>query len=191
LAMNRDECYRTLGVSAKASHAEIKHAFRKLAMQYSPDRHPENEDALAKYRQIVEAYRTLSDPDEKRRRELEAAEEKPKVRGFKSFGDMFTAYRDLDDVRCEVRLKGREARNGCDRLVRIGRFRICAQCHGRGGESPCKECGGAGRIKEEVEVQLRIPAGIKDGALLRLPEEGDLEEERGRRGDVYCRIRVE
>ncbi|NOZ22324.1 MAG: J domain-containing protein [Planctomycetes bacterium] len=189
--MNRDECYRALGVSPGASHVEIKHAFRRLAMQHSPDRHPDDEEALAKYRRIVEAYRTLSDPDEQRRRELELAEEKPKVRGFKSFEDMFTAYTDPGEVRCEIRLKRRDVRSGCDRLVQIRRFRVCAACHGRSGESPCKQCGGAGKIEEDVEVKLRIPAGIKDGALLRLPGEGDLREEDGRREDVYCRIKVE
>ncbi|MEW6357302.1 MAG: DnaJ domain-containing protein [Planctomycetota bacterium] len=189
--MNRDECYRVLGVSRKASHSEIKHAFRMLAMQYSPDRHPGEEEIIAKYRRLVEAYRTLSDPTEIHRREQETAEEKPKVRGFKSFNDMFTAYREADDVRCEVQLKPREARNGCVRLVRIHRFQVCADCRGRGGESPCRRCGGAGKMEEEVNAKIQIPAGIKDGALLRLAGEGDLEEEGGRRADVYCRVKVE
>jgi len=189
--MDTDECYSILGVSSEASHAEIKRAFRKLALRYSPDRHPGNEAAVAKYRRIVAAYQTLSDPEERQRRGIEAAQEKPRVRGFKSFKDVFTALGEPEKVRCEIGITAKEARRGCERTIRFMRFDVCEACHGEGGETPCKDCGGAGKIWKEVEVRLRAPPGIQDGALLRLPGEGDLREERGRRGDVYCRIRVQ
>lgn len=54
--------YSILGVAEGASHADIKHAFRKLAMKYHPDRNPGNEErAGKKFKEVNEAYAVLSD----------------------------------------------------------------------------------------------------------------------------------
>ena len=189
--MDKDECLRALGVSSGASHAEIKRAFRKLALQYSPDRRAGDEAVLARYRTILEAYQTLNKLEHPFKGESDTAEDRPRLRSFKSFTDVFTAFDEPSEVRCEVEITAEEVASGCEKMVRLHRFRSCERCHGRGGESPCRKCGGAGRIWEEVDVRLKVPARVGDGALLRLPGEGDLKEENGRRGDVYCRIRVE
>lgn len=57
--------YETLGVSKTASDAEIKSAYRKLAMQYHPDRNKDNKEAEAKFKEINEAYEVLSNPQKK------------------------------------------------------------------------------------------------------------------------------
>ena len=57
--------YKILGVEPNAGPAEIKKSFRQLAMLYHPDRHEEDEPAMAKFMEIHEAYDTLTDPDKK------------------------------------------------------------------------------------------------------------------------------
>jgi len=63
--MSKKDYYSTLGVSKGASTAEIKKAYRKLAMKYHPDRNPDNKEAESKFKEAAEAYETLSD-DKKR-----------------------------------------------------------------------------------------------------------------------------
>lgn len=57
--------YEVLGVSKTASQDEIKKAYRKKAMEYHPDRNPDNKEAEAKFKEATEAYDVLRDPDKK------------------------------------------------------------------------------------------------------------------------------
>jgi molecular chaperone DnaJ len=57
-----EDFYNLLGVARNASEAEIKAAFRKLAMKYHPDRNPGNKEAEDKFRKMNSAYEALSDP---------------------------------------------------------------------------------------------------------------------------------
>ena len=57
--------YGVLGLDRSAGPDEIKRAFHKLALKYHPDRNPGNSEAAEKFRQILEAYRILTDKEEK------------------------------------------------------------------------------------------------------------------------------
>lgn len=59
--------YEVLGISKSASAAEIKKAYRKLALKYHPDKNPDDKEAEAKFKEAAEAYEVLSSPEKKQR----------------------------------------------------------------------------------------------------------------------------
>jgi molecular chaperone DnaJ len=63
--MSKQDYYQQLGVSKSANKDDIKKAFRKLAMQYHPDRNPSNKEAEKKFKEINEAYEVLKDDDKR------------------------------------------------------------------------------------------------------------------------------
>lgn len=65
--MTKRDFYEVLGVEKTATVEEIKKAYRKLAMQYHPDRNPDNKEAEEKFKEATEAYEALSDTDKRAR----------------------------------------------------------------------------------------------------------------------------
>ncbi|TAE32773.1 MAG: molecular chaperone DnaJ [Alphaproteobacteria bacterium] len=63
--MSKKDYYELLGVTRSTDAEEMKKAYRKLAMQYHPDRNPNNKEAEQKFKEISEAYDVLKDPDKK------------------------------------------------------------------------------------------------------------------------------
>ena len=63
--MSQRDYYEVLGVSRTASDAELKKAFKKLAMKYHPDRNPDDPSANEKFKEAAEAYEILSDAEKK------------------------------------------------------------------------------------------------------------------------------
>ncbi|MFZ5670684.1 MAG: molecular chaperone DnaJ [Pseudomonadota bacterium] len=70
--------------------------------------------------------------------------------------------------------------------------RTCPRCGGSGKLilDPCKSCNGAGQVRRERTLQVRIPAGVDDGARIRLAGEGDAGQRGGPRGDLYLFLSV-
>jgi len=68
----------------------------------------------------------------------------------------------------------------------------CGRCGGRGQVigSPCADCRGTGRAHKDIEIKVRIPAGIEDGTRLRLAGEGEPGPDGSHRGDLYVDIDV-
>jgi len=86
--VNRDwvdkDFYDVLGVSPEATAEEIKKAYRRLAQTYHPDANPEDKSAEEKFKEISEAYATLSNPDQ--RKEYDQVRRMVETGGFQGFG---------------------------------------------------------------------------------------------------------
>jgi molecular chaperone DnaJ len=166
--------YEVLGVSKSASQDEIKKAYRELARKWHPDRNPDDSDAEERFKEIQQAYDTLS--DEEKRKQYDAGGRFGGFGGGGGFpgagggfpgggfasdiGDIFTTFfrggrqqgppqqrgRDLET---EVRLSFDQAMHGTQIAVSVPTTGECPTCHGNGakpGTSPrtCPRCEGTG-----------------------------------------------
>jgi molecular chaperone DnaJ len=157
-----------LGVGREASEQEVKSAYRKLAMQYHPDRNPGNADAEDKFKEASEAYSVLSD-SEKRSQYNHFGHAGPGFdfsAGFPDFteifGDLF-GFGDVfgaggrrrqrgADLREDLTLSFEEAAFGVIHHIKTRRREACEDCRGSGvppGKAPvsCSRCGGRGQIQ--------------------------------------------
>ena len=171
MATKRDY-YEVLGIQRGASQKEIADAYRKMAMQYHPDRNPGDEEAVAKFKEAAEAFEVLHD-DQKRAQYDQfghAAFEGGRGPQFRDINDIFGAFGDMfgfgdvfggrggrrrvrrgADIRCHVALNLEEAYRGCTKEVVFDRHQPCGTCGGSGaapGTSTerCSYCGGSGAV---------------------------------------------
>lgn len=100
MAEKRDY-YEVLGVAKDASAEDIKHAYKKLAIKYHPDKNPGNKEAEEKFKEAAEAYEVLSDP-KKRAQYDQFGHEMPGMGGgggfsggFSNFEDIFSQFGDI------------------------------------------------------------------------------------------------
>lgn len=257
--MAKRDYYEVLGVHKGASADEIKKAFRRLAVQYHPDKEGGDE---TKFKEVNEAYEVLKDPSKRQRYDQfgHAGVGGNGAEGFGGFsgqsmnfdfgdlglGDIFGSFfgggmgtrrqrtqrgRDVETrvditfeqavfgTEVELRLnledtcehcKGKTVEPGyelktCDtckgsgQVVNVTRTifgniqqaSICPTCSGTGKvpEQVCSVCRGKGTQLKKQDITLKIPAGVDDGATIRLREHGEAIAN-GPKGDLYVNIRV-
>src|SRR5512135_1233071 len=95
--MAKQDYYQILGVERNASQDEVKKAYRKLALQYHPDRNPGNKEAEENFKEAAEAYEVLGDP-EKRQRYNQFGHEGLRGTNYHDFtdiNDVFSAFGDI------------------------------------------------------------------------------------------------
>ncbi len=173
--MAKQDYYETLGVARNASEAELKKAYRRLAMKYHPDRNQGDAKAEEKFKAAKEAYEVLTDPQKRAAYDQfghagvdpSAAPGGGGFRGGGSFSDIFDdvfgdifggrsaggrqAYRGAD-LRYDLELSLEDAVQGVTVKVKIPTHVKCGSCNGSGakkGTSPttCTTCGGQGQVR--------------------------------------------
>ena len=158
---SKSDYYEVLGVARDADLNAIKRSYRKLAMQYHPDRNPDDQAAAERFREVTEAYEVLSDKDKRARYDqyghagVDAQMQDFWGHGgfqdshaFRDFGDMFgDVFGDLfgfggngggrmsnrgSDLRYDLSLSLEEAANGREVELEIPKQAECETCHGSG-----------------------------------------------------------
>jgi len=96
------------------------------------------------------------------------------------------------DVEAEVEISLDEASTGTRRAIEFQEFEVCSTCGGTGrqGKAACPTCGGTGRVPHTNRVEVKIPAGVRDGSRVRAAGEGGTGDDGGTRGDLYLRDHV-
>ena len=88
--------YAILGVERTANQGQIKHAYRKNAMKYHPDKNPGNEEAAEKFKELSTAYAVLSDPNKKRQYDLHGEEGSVAELGSVNVEDLGKIFREIE-----------------------------------------------------------------------------------------------
>lgn len=159
--VDNSKFYQVLGVEKSASEAEIKKAYRKLAIKHHPDKGGDQEV----FKEICRAYEILSDPD-KRRAYDEYGEEGLDNAGAADPSDIFDLFfgggrsrrpqgkRKGEDIESPIKVTLDQIYNGATRRMAISKDVICDSCGGHGGPKEaienCTDCNGTG-----VRVQIR------------------------------------
>lgn len=158
--MSSKDFYATLGVDKNASEEDLKKAYRKLAMQYHPDRNKDDPTAEAKFKEVSEAYDTLKDPQKRAAYDRYGSAGGPfggqggggDAAGFgggftdifeEMFGDIMSGNRRGgagsgpmrgSDVQFTLEISMEDAFKGKDAKIKIPSVDPCDSCNGSGAE---------------------------------------------------------
>lgn len=169
--------YEELGVERDADAASLKSAYRKLAMQYHPDRNPGNNEAEARFKSIGEAYEVLKDPQKRAAYDRFGHDAFQQGMGggggtqgdFGDIGDIFETIfgsafgggagagarqqpRRGADLRYDMEISLDDAFHGVSKTIEIEVSQSCDTCDGSGatpgtGERRCNMCNGMGKVR--------------------------------------------
>lgn len=171
--MAKSDYYELLIVERTATETELKKAYRARAMEFHPDRNPDNPDAEEKFKACAEAYQVLSDPQKRAIYDQYGhAGLEGRGGGFQDTGDIFGQFQDIfgdlfgfggsqrranpnapqrgADVQAELRLTLREAAFGTSKELPLSHAQPCASCEGTGADGgrveTCNTCAGRGQV---------------------------------------------
>ncbi len=151
--------YRILGVSPRATWEEIQRRYRALAWQFHPDHHPDDPEATAQFRLLVEAYEALRQTRSKPRRAAAQAYVRPRFRNKKQVFEEFFGIESSGaflqqspgaDFRYDLQVPFLEAIRGLEIDIQVPRDLDCRQCQATGlapggTYQDCPDCQGRGR----------------------------------------------
>lgn len=170
------EYYELLGVAADASDADIKRAYRKLALKYHPDKNPGNNEAAEMFKNIGHAYEVLSDEEKRKVYDQygkRGLEEGGGGGGFHDASDIFSMFfgggrRERGepkpkDIVHELTVSLEDMYNGKTKKIAVTRDRLCTGCEGRGvkagaQKNPCRNCNGRG---VQIRMQQLFPGMVQ------------------------------
>jgi molecular chaperone DnaJ len=169
--MAKRDYYEILGVQKSADSVTIKKAYRKLALQFHPDRNKGDKEAENRFKEAAEAYEVLKDP---KKRQLydqfgHSGLQQSGFEGFSNFEDIFSSFGDIfeeffgfgggrgarprrgADLRYDITIDFMDAVNGKEMEIEVDRLEECDTCKGSGtkeGKDPelCSTCGGRGQV---------------------------------------------
>jgi molecular chaperone DnaJ len=197
--MAKRDYYKVLDVPKNATEAEIKKAYRRLAMKFHPDRNPHDGDAEEKFKEAKEASEVLSDAHKRAAYDqfghagLEASGGRGRGSAADAFGDIFgDVFGDIfgasrrggrsqvfrgADLRYELDLDLNQAVFGKTVEIEVPKLSECETCHGTGaakGSSPatCDTCGGSGQVRMSqgfFQLQQTCPRCRGSGTIVRNP----------------------
>jgi molecular chaperone DnaJ len=173
--MAKRDYYEVLGVSRDAAEADVKKAYRRLAMKYHPDRNPNNPEAEGHFKEAKEAYEILSDQEKRAAYDRFGHAGVQGSQGGGGFGGGADAFSDIfgdvfgdifgagrrggrnqvfrgADLRYELELTLEQAVAGDSVSLEIPGQAECGRCSGKGAEPgsqpiTCKTCGGVGQVR--------------------------------------------
>ncbi len=180
--MAKRDYYEVLGVSRSATEAEIKKAFRRLAMKYHPDRNPDDQEAENLFKEAKEAFDVLSDASKRAAYDQfghAGVDQAAGSGGFGGggfadafsdiFGDIFgggrSRVRKGADLQYNLELSLEEAVAGTTVKIRVPTLKHCTTCSGSGARpgtsaETCSTCGGHGQVRMQqgfFSVQQTCP----------------------------------
>ena len=187
--MPKPDYYDVLDVPRDIGEADLKRAYRQMALKFHPDRNPGDAEAEEKFKQASEAYEVLRDPERRRVYDTYGHEglSGQGFHEFTSFDDIFSHFGDIfgdifgggrgsrrarrgGDLRYDLELSFEEAAFGTAKDIVFKRREVCDRCQGDGAEpgtSPvaCGSCGGAGRItRQQGFFMVQTPCPVCQGA---------------------------
>lgn len=182
--MQKRDYYEVLGVSRGADAAEIKKAYRKLALQYHPDKNPGNKEAEEKFKEAAEAYDVLSNADKKQRYDQFGHAGLGGGGGyggggmsmddiFSHFGDIFGGFGGFSgfsggrggrrvnrgtNLRVKVKMNLKEVAAGVEKKIKVKKQVTCDVCQGTGAKdgTSYSTCSTCGGSGQVTRVQNTI-----------------------------------
>jgi molecular chaperone DnaJ len=172
--VSRRDYYDVLGVTRSTTEADIKSAYRKLALKYHPDRNPGDKQAEEHFKEAAEAYAVLGDPEKRARYDQfgHAGVSGPAGGGPGFNADIFADFSDIlgdffgfgggssrragptrgADLRFDLEISFEDSFKGTETTIQIPREERCETCMGQGAapgtsRETCPQCRGTGQLR--------------------------------------------